>query len=96
MLSALAERLCHPGIPASSSSTFATLLPGEPFDLLLVGEPFDLLLVGSFDRSLLGQGPVGLGIVGRSGVILVARGIGTSNRATAPRGGNCFLPDADI
>jgi hypothetical protein len=87
MLSALAERLCHPGIPASSSSTFATLLPGEPFDLLLVG---------SFDRSLLGQGPVGLGIVGRSGVILVARGIGTSNRATAPRGGNCFLPDADI
>ena len=87
MLSALDERVRHPGVPTSSSSMFATLLPWEPGDLLLVD---------GFDRSLLGQGPIGHGIVGRSGVILVIRGIGTSNRATAPQGGNCLLPDADI
>jgi hypothetical protein len=87
MLRALDARLRHPDVSASSSSSFATLLPGEPFDLPLVG---------GFDRSLLGQGPIGHGIVGRSVVILVVRGLGTSNRATAPQGGNCVLPDADI
>jgi hypothetical protein len=86
-LRALDARLRRPDVSAGSSSKFAALL---------LGEPFDLPLVGGFDRSLLGQGPIGHGIVRRSGVGLVVRGIGTSNRATAPQGGNCVLPDADI
>lgn len=87
MFRALDERLRHPGVPASSSSMFATLLPRESFDLLVVS---------GFDRSLLRQVPIDHGIVGRSGRTLVGGGIGTSNRATVPEGGNCFLPDADI
>jgi hypothetical protein len=85
MVRALDTRLCHPGVAASSSSGFATLLSREP----------DLLVCG-FDRSLLRQAPIGHGVVGRSGGVLVGRDIGTTNRATAPQGWSCFPPVGDI
>jgi hypothetical protein len=68
MLGALVERFRHPGVPTSSSSTFATVHRW----------PFDLLVGGGGRRFLLRQEPIDHGIVGRSGDGIVRGATGTT------------------